>query len=320
MPTSTNESNNVNQRTDDPIDPINSKLSGLVDDLDNALADTLDRPDSRQIIRGLTAAVLVQEMTRMTVTKAKMDAGTQRSIDAERLHSDWQALCRHYAGSKHATVLDNGVTQIEKLSPEEAQKVIHAIRDTIEPTLNWAMEEEVVTIGLNLPLVGKIGIGKLNFNLRGTRVAMQTLRGRLIRSVVQGVLWLAVMIGATHWISWTFFDEPYLASEFVSIAKLTQFILLLSTTFVVWTLTRNPGDNSAARYGRLLGSIRRMAVWVIVAAGWCHLLVWLLFDTPSEVAGLEVAAKLLLPFFLASASIAAWVSGRIFRTDGKDDE
>ena len=150
----------------------------------------------------------------MTVTKAKMDAGIRSAIDAERLHSDWQVLCRHYAGGKHARILDHGVTQLAKLSPEQAHEVIYTIRRSIEPSLNWAMEEKVVTVNLGLPFVRKLRIANLRFSLRGTRVAMRSLGERLVRLGVQGILWLAVALGTAHWISWTFFDEPYLALTF----------------------------------------------------------------------------------------------------------
>ena len=319
MSTSTTGTARDNQQNDKDIDPIISKLTGLVDDLDDALADSLDRPDSRQIIQGIAAAICVQELTRMVVTRIKMDAGIRSAIDAERVRCDWQVLCRHYAGAKHARILDHGVTQLEKLSPKQAQEIIYTIRCSIEPSLNWAMEEKVVKIGLALPVVGKIGIGNLRFNLRGTRVAMQSLRGRLLRLAVQGILWLAVAVGTVHWTSWTFLDEPYLASTFGSLANLMQFILLMSTTLVVWALTRVRRDNSTARRSRVSRFVR-FAAWGIVAAGWCHFLGWLLLGISSEASGLEAAAKLLLPFFLVSGGIAAWVSGRVFRGDRKDDE
>ena len=308
-----------NQRNDKEIDPILSKLTGLVDDLDGALADSLNRHDSRQIIQGIAAAICVQELTRMVVTRVRMDAGIRSAVDPERVRSDWQVLCRHYAGAKHARILDHGVTQLEKLSPEQGEEVIYAVRRTIEPSLNWAMEEKVVKIGLALPVVGKLGIGNLRFNLRGTRVAMRSLRGRLLRLAVQGVLWLAVAAGTVHWMSWTFFDEPYLASTFDGWAQLTQFILLMSTTLVVWALARAPRDDSTARRSRVLRFVP-FAAWGIVAAGWCHFLGWLLLGIPGEASGLEAAEKLLLPFFLVSGGIAASVSGRVFREDGKDDQ
>ena len=319
MSTSTTRTNHDNQQTDEQVDPIISKLTNLVDDLDDALADSLDRSDSWQIIQGIAAAICIEELARMTVTRIKMDAGIRSAIDAERVRSDWQVLCRHYAGARHARILDHGVAQLEKLSPEQAQEVIYMIRRSIEPSLNWAMEEEVVKIGLTLPVIGRIGIGNLRFNLRGTRVAMQSLRGRLIRLAVQGVLWLAVAAGTVHWISWTFFDEPYLASTFGSLAQLTQFILLISTTLVVWALARVHRDDSTARHSRVSRFIR-FAAWGVVASGWCYFLVWLLLGSSNEASGLEAAAKLLLPFFLVSGGIAAWVSGWVFRGDGKDDE
>lgn len=308
-----------NPRNDRDIDPILSKLTELVDQLDGAFADSLNRPDSRQVIEGIAAAICIQEMTRMAVTRIKMDAGTRSAIDAESIRSDWQALCRHYAGAKHARILDRGATQLEKLSPEQAREVIYAIRSSLEPSLNWAMEEQVINIGLALPVVGKLGIGNLRFNMRGTRVAMRSLRGRVIRVAVQGILWLAVAAGTVHWTSWTFFNEPYLASTFDSLAKLTQFTLLLSTTLLVWALARVRRNDSTARQGPVSKGSRFVA-WAIVLAGWCHFLGWFLLGTSSAASGLEVPAKLLLPFFLVSGAIAAWVSGRVFRGDRKNDE
>lgn len=314
MSTSMIETAHDRQQDDGDIDPIISRLTDLVADLEGALADSLDRPDGQQIIKGIAAAILAQELTRMTVTKIKMDAGVRSAINAESVRSDWQTLCRHYAGAKHAPVLDNGVTQLEKLSPEQAEEIIYTIRRSIEPDLNWAMEEQVVKIGLSLPVVGKIGIGNLRFNLRGTRVAMRSLRGRLIRLAVQGVLWLAVIAGTAHWTSWTFFDEPYLVSTFSSLAKLTQFTLLLSTTFVVWAFARVRRRDSMARHGPI-SKVMRFAAWAFVLAGWLHFFGWLLLGISSQASGLEAPAKLLLPFFLVSGAIAAWVSGRIFKED-----
>ena len=253
----------------------------------------------------------------MVVTRIKMDAGIRSAIDPECVRSDWQVLCRHYAGAKHARILDHGVAQLEKLSPEQAREVIFLIRCSMEPSLNWAMEEKTVKIGLALPVVGKLGIGNLYFNLRGTRVAMRSLGGRLIRLAVQGALWLAVATGTVHWISWAIFQEPYLASTFGSLAKLTQFLLLMSTTLVVWALARVRRDDSAVRHGRI-SRVVRLAAWGIVIAGWCHFLAWLL-GISSESDGLGAATKLLLPFFLVSGGVAAWVSGRVFRGEGKDD-
>ena len=318
MPTSTSPTEYDNQGIDKHIDPIISKLTGVVDDLNDALVESLDRPNSRQIIQGIAAAICVQELTRMVVTRIKMDAGIRSAIDPECVRSDWQVLCRHYAGAKHARILDHGVAQLEKLTPEQAREVIFLIRCWMEPSLNWAMEEKTVKIGLALPVVGKLGIGNLYFNLRGTRVAMRSLGGRLIRLAVQGALWLAVATGTVHWISWAIFQEPYLATTFGSLAKLTQFLLLMSTTLVVWALARVRRDDSSVRHGRI-SRVVRLAAWGIVIAGWCHFLAWLL-GISSEAVGLGAAMKLLLPFFLVSGGIAAWVSGRVFRGDGKDDE
>ena len=255
----------------------------------------------------------------MAVTRIKMDAGIRSTIDPECVRSDWQVLCRHYAGTKHASILDHGVSQLEKLSFEQAREIIFAIRRSMEPSLNWAMEEKVVKIGLALPIVGKLGIGNLYFSLRGTRVAMRSLAGRLIRLVVQGALWLSVMAGTAHWIAWTFFQEPYLASTFVSLAKLTQFLLVTSTTLVVWALARAQRGDAAVGHGWMFW-VLRISAWSIVIAGWCHFLVWVLLGISSEAGGLGPVTKLLLPFFLVCGGIAAWVSGRVFRGDGEDNE
>ena len=130
---------------------------------------------------------------------------------------------------------------------------------------------------------------------------------------------MAVAVGTVHWISWVFFDEPYLASTLDGLAKLTQFILLMSSTLVIGAVAIARRDDSPARRGGLF-RFMRIVVWGIVAAGWCHFLIWLLFGISSEAGGLEPSAKLLLPFFLVSGGIAAWVLGRVFRGDGKDDK
>ena len=160
MPESPTSTSHDHLQTDSQVDPIISKLAGLVDDLDDALSDGLERPDSREIIQGIAAAICIEELTRMTVTRLKVDAGIRSAIDAERVRSDWQVLCRHYAGGQHARILDHGVTQLAKLNSEQAQEVIYTIRRSIEPSLNWALEEKVMTVSLGLPFAGKLGIGK----------------------------------------------------------------------------------------------------------------------------------------------------------------
>ena len=319
MSTLTNSTHHENQQTHNHDDPLISRVTGLIDNLNDALVDSLDRQDSKQIIQGIAAAICVQELTRMTVTRIKMDAGIRSTIDPECVCTDWQALCRHYAGTKYANILDHGVSQLEKLNSEQAREIIFAIRRSMESSLNWAMEEKAVKIGLSLPIVGKLGIGNLYFNLRGTRVAMRSLAGRCIRLVVQGALWLSVLAGAIHWIVWTFFQEPYLALTYSSLAKLTQFLLVTSATLVVWALARAKRDDATIGHGRMFSAARFFA-WAIVIAGWSHFLAWLLFGISIEAGGVEPVTKLLLPFFIVCGAIAAWISGRVFRGDGVDDE
>ena len=137
---------------------------------------------------------------------------------------------------------------------------------------------------------------------------------------VQAILWMSVILGTAHWLMWTFFNEPYIASNFESVAKLTHFILLLSTTVIVCILFRISSKVEREQFSRLLRPVARLTAWGVVLAGWCHLITWILFGLPSEAAGLEVATKLLLPFFLVAGCMVAWVSGRIFRGDSNDDE
>lgn len=315
MPTSASDAAHDDQQNDTDIDPIISNFTGLVDDLDETFSDNLDRTDRRKVLQGIAAALCVQELTRMIVTKVKMDAGIRSTIDTTLIRSDWQVLCRHYAGSKYARILDHGVTQLEKLSPEQAEDVIYTIRRSIEPGLNWAMEEKTLKIGLALPVVGKLGIGNLHFNLRGTRAAIQSLRGRLLRLAVQVVLWSAVAVGTVHWTSWTFFDEPYLASTFDSMAKFVQFILLGSATLVLWALARVRHKDSTPRRSRI-SRFLRFTAWCVVAAAWCQFLGWLFLGISAEAIWLEAPAKLLFPFFLTLSGIAAWISGHVFAGDG----
>lgn len=319
MSTPSSSTNHDDQQFDKQIDPIISKLNDLVDELNETLADNLNRPDRRHILQGIAAAICVQEIARMTVTRCKMDAGIWSSIDAETLRSDWQVLCRHYAGAKHAKILDHGILQLEKLSPSQADEIIYTIRHSLEPSLNWAMEDKEVTIGFSLPVIGRLGIGNLRFNLRGSRVAIQSFGGRLIRLVVQVILWLVVTAGTIHWISWTFFDEPFLATTFNGLAKLAQFILLLATTLVVWVLAKVRQDDSDVQHG-VFYRVASFAAWAIVAVGWCQFLIWLLLGISSEESSMEAGVKLLLPFFLVAGSIAAWISGRVFRQEKIDND
>ena len=145
-----------NRRSDSDVDPVISNLASLDDDLGVALADSLDHPDREQVIAAVAAAICVQELARMSVTKIRMDAGTRSDIDSETVRSDWRVLCRHYAGSKHARILDCGIAQLEKLNPEQACEVIYRIRIALEPGLNRAMEEQVFNIGISLPVVGNL--------------------------------------------------------------------------------------------------------------------------------------------------------------------
>ena len=141
--TDTRESN---QEDYDRTDKISPDLDSILTELDKALEQISDRQDKHQIVRALTAAVIAQEMSRITVTKSKMVSGDLSSIDTQRLLSDWQVLSRHYAGAKHQDVLDAGIIQLRKLDLDDAQRVIHEIRCAVEPTVNWAIEEKTTRL------------------------------------------------------------------------------------------------------------------------------------------------------------------------------
>ena len=190
--TDTRESNQEDYDTTEKISP---DLDSILTELDKALEQISDRQDKHQIVRALTAAVIAQEMSRITVTKSKMVSGDLSSIDTQRLLSDWQVLSRHYAGAKHQDVLDAGIIQLRKLDLDDAQRVIHEIRCAVEPTVNWAIEEKTMKLGIEIPFLKRTGLGHLHLNFIGPNITMRRFQARAIRIFVQYGLWLAVAFG-----------------------------------------------------------------------------------------------------------------------------
>ncbi len=311
------DTTNDDHELNDSMEHMSSDLDGITSEFDNALKHIEDHHDGHEIVRSIAAAIIAQEMSRMTVTKSRMIVGDLSSVDPKRLLSDWETLARHYAGAKHEKVLEEGVMQLRKLTPSVAQKVIHEIRNAVESTVNWAMEEKTMKVGFGIPFVKRTGLGNFSLNFIAPQIAMRRFQARVVRFFVQCGLWLAVAFGTFHWVSWTIFDEPYLMTNFEGATKLTEFLLLLSTSVVVWALCRFRFKDFLAAPKRMLLTVFKSAAWLILAAGWCHLIYWFLFGIPTGETGLEETTKLVLPFYLISGSIAAWISGRIFKDDKK---
>ena len=284
--------------------------------LDRALKQIKSHKGQKKvaIVRAIMGAVIAQEMSRMLVTKQEMVAGLLQIEDRDTLVSDWRVLARHYAGTKYQKLFEAGAEQIRLLSPSESQKVIREIRSATESILNKAMREKKIRVGFKLPFLGEIG--KFYINVQGPVTAIRRFQGRMARRLVQSVLWIAVVFGTAHWISWTIFNQSYFSANFEGLAKLTQFLLLIPTTLVVWVFARRGKNCSRSKW---LRDLLRLAAWFAVAAGWCYWVVWLILGIPSGIPGIEEATKLSLPFFLACGSFGAWIAGRVFQ-EGQDGQ
>ncbi len=228
-------------------------------------------------------------------------------------------LSRHYVGGKHQTSLDKGIRQLEKLTKEEARHVIYEIRCAIETTINREMEEKTINIGLAIPVIGKIGLGSIRLNVRGTRLAVRKFQGRFVRLLVKNSLWLAVIAGTIHWISWTIFDEPFLASRFENLAKVIQFVLLLPITFGVLIITQSDILSFIGDKTNSLRKFIKWALWFIAVGGWFYWIIWLLFGIPKGVTGLEEVLQLSLPFLLILGSVGVWMFGLIFKGEKNNE-
>ena len=289
---------------------LDSVLPSLVAELNGAHALINTHEDADKILGGLVAAIVSQEMTVMAIEDRSMVVGDSSSIAKDQLIRDWRALTRHYVNTKYEAVFDNGANQLSKLTEEEARQVILQIRQFAEPLVNEVMGHTESSIKLEIPLLGPIKLRLLGW-VKGPRAGLRRFQGRVIRVLIQGSLWLSVAFWAIHWASWTLFDAPYLADNYELLANITRFLLLGSTTFIVWVLLRAPRPRRGAR--RILGGVLASGAWLIIGAGWVHWVAALMFEIPSGIPVLDAIHKLALVFFLASGSLAAWVSGRIFR-------
>lgn len=295
-----------------------ARFSNVSESLGDAEKYIGSRMDKKEILADLAFAVVAEELGRLTITKQKMIAGEITDVDKERLMSDWKVLARHYKGAKHQKILEAGVNQLRKLTPEETRHVIHEIRCAIEPTVNWAMEVKEVNLNLDIPILGKIGLGKFHLFLKGPRVAVRKFQGRVVRLVTEYSLWLAVVLGMVHWIAWTIFNESFLVQNFEGMAKILWLILLIPTTLLVWALWREGGPGFLSEANKLARFAIRLGVWFLVVAGWSFCVVWLFFGLPGDFPFLVPLAKLALPFFLVFGSLAAWLLARTSKPDSND--
>ena len=179
---------------------------------------------------------------------------------------------------------------------------------SVEKTTAIGKDRIEIRILLHIPLLGEIPLVSCNVKVRGKPIAI----GTFVRPLAQSILWIAVAFGTAHWISWTIFDQSYLVAKFEGLAKLTQFLLLISTTVIVWALARRNENDARSSW---LSVFLRLAAWLTVVAGWCYWTAWLILEIPNGIPGLEEAVKLSLPFFLACGGFGAWILGRVFQED-----
>lgn len=291
---------------------LDSVLHSLVGELKGAHALISSYEDADKILGGLVAAIVSQELTVMAIENRSMVVGDSSSIVKDQLIRDWRALTRHYARTKYEAVFDNGVDQLSKLTEEEARQVILQIRQFVEPLVDQEMGHTESSIKLEIPLWSPIKFRFLGW-LKGPRAGLRRFQGHVIRVLIQGSLWLSVGFWAIHWASWTLFDAPYLADNYKQLADITRFLLLGSSTLMVWVLLR--GAKRKPRHGakRILEGVLASAAWLIIGAGWVHWTASLMFEIPRAVPVLDSIDKLVLLFFLLFGSLGAWVSGRVFR-------
>ena len=273
-------------------------------DFDSIAARIQSGVEKNDIVHALTAAIVAQELTRIEVTKIKMDIGQRSDFDKGQLVAYWRVLGDHYEGSRAGKAFVKGVEHLEKLSSEEATDVVYEIRRMVKPELDREMEETELKLHLDLPLLGKFGVGKFRWTARGPLVAIRKFRIRMLRWLFEGVIWASVLLGAVHWLTWTIFDQPYLAQSFVGIAKVVQFVLLaLTTTLVLGLWLAN--SRSWPRTAILCGG------WSVLAIGWVSWLMWVVFGRTIDGVIVEGVKQIGLLVFVLSGGFACWVVQRI---------
>ena len=260
--------------------------------------------EKRDIVQALTAAIVAQELTRIAVTKSKMDIGQRSDFDKGQLVAYWRVPSDHYEGSRAGKAFVKGVEHLEKLSSEEVTDVVYEIRRMVKPELDREMEETELKLHFDLPLLGKIGFGKFKWTARGPLVAIRKFRMRLLRRLFEGVIWSSVLLGTVHWLTWMIFDWPYLAESFVGIAKVVQFVLLALTTTLVWGLWL-VNSRSWSRTAILYGG------WSVLAIGWVYWLMWVVFGRMIDGVIVEGVKQIGLLVFVLSGGITCWIVRRI---------
>ena len=266
-----------------------------------------DHEDREAILLGLVRAVVTEEVSRQTVTKQPMIIGVLSEIDKDAVVSRWKCLSEHYSGSKHAQHFIEGVERLSGLTSDAASVVIHQIRRHVAPTIDWAMETSVIQPSVKLPG------GRFVFDgirVKGPRVALWKFRNRMARLVTKSILWFAAVSATVHWILWVMFDEPYLLQRAPGVGKTVQLILICCTTLIVWSLVRSRSSSPPVDKSRVINRTVALACWGLVAGGWTHWILWVVFKVPDALGAAEPFVKMGQVLFLLGGVAAALLWSR----------
>ena len=295
--------------------PTEKSLRKVLEDLREVKRYLPDHKDKNAIVEGLLGAVVAEEVTRQTVTRRPMIVGGISDVDKDILMSRWSLLSEHYRGARHEQCLKTGVELLDDLTSEEARLVIREIRSYLAPTINWALEATVIQPSVKIP-GGRIVFDA--FRVKGTRVALWKFRSRIFRFAAEYILWFVAVSGMAHWILWVMFDETYLLRSAEGVGKTVQFVLLCSTTFLVWAFHKSRISRPAGDKTKLSGRLIALGVWALVAAGWSYWVLWVLFDAPDALLAIRPFAKMGQLLFLACGGGAAWLVSRTLRHGGNE--
>ena len=267
--------------------------------------------DKKSILKGLVAAIIAQEITRITVTKKPMNVNFLSEINGDKLTSYWDILAFHYRGGMHQRIFENGAMQLRKVPSEEISPLIQKIQYAIEPILNEEMSQRTLSLGLSIPFLGRIGLGNFRFSITGPRTAIRKFQLRGLRMLTEWCIMAAAILGTVHWFVWTIFNSSYLAYWSVPATSVMLLVLLLCATFMIWLCIKKEGlivSKIKTKLGIMLYKILGL---LILGFGWLYWTLWTLTDLPRTVNLLEPAMKLALPVYILSAALLGWIVGRI---------
>ena len=295
------------------------KIDKILGDFDLSEEYLADRDDKQEILKGLAAAIIIQEITRMSITKKPMNVDSMTGIDQDHFVLYWNILAHHYRGGKYQRIFENGVEQIKLISREETAPVIQQLQYAIEPILNDEMSQKTLSFGLNIPLLGKIGLGNLRFSATGPRVAVRKFQLRALRLLAKWCIWAATVLGAIHWVVWTIFNSSFLAYQFEPVTSVVLLVLLFCGTIIAWLCLKTEGL-VVSRINSKIGVVSfKVFGWSVVGVGWLYWILWTLYDLPGKIEMLVPVVKLVLPFYIISGVFVGWIIGRISSNYFGDD-